>query len=322
MAKNKKKQKSETAFFARWFRQIGYANQNVFGHIVKHFPSYFLTCFVISVTVLLPAVTYVLWKNSAIATKEWQPSPNLTLYLSQSIKTPEKDNLIQELKKNHLIENVIYMSQDEALAEFNKWSGFKHSFDLLDSNPLPALIILEPNKAQYDKDALLQLSQKLQTNPSIDEIKFDDSWITRLVALTNLIKWLALILAILMVFALFLVIANNIRFSIFIRRQTIKVMQLLGATDNFILRPFLYYGIMIGCLSGVLSLVFTKLIVMQLEKILDNISSAFEMNFTFEGLNLFESGILFFLIVVLSWLSAYITTKRYLNSQNFRRVSI
>lgn len=319
---NQNRNNSEKAFFSRWIRQISYANKNVIEHIKSYFLSYFITCFAISVTIVLPAATYVLWKNSYVATKEWQPSPNLTIYLSQSTKDVEKDNLLKELKKNESIQDATYMSKDETLSEFTKWSGFKHSFELLDSNPLPAVIILEPNKSQYDKDALLQLSENLRSYSIIDEVKFDDSWVTRLVALSNLIKWLALTLSILMLFALFLVIANNIRFSIFVRHHTIKVMQLLGATDNFILRPFLYYGLMIGALSGLLSILFTQLIVFQFEKIMNNISFVFDMNFSLEGLSFFESAILFLAITILSWFSAYFTTKRYLNTENFRSIGV
>lgn len=322
MVKNKKRGESESAFFARWRRQIFYASKNVFLHIRQYFISYFLTCFVISMTVVLPAVTYVIWKNSNIATQEWQPSPNLTLYLSQLITESERKLLTSKLEKNPLIKQVTYMTKEQALAEFSEWSGVQHSLELLESNPLPAVMIVEPDSATYDKTALFELSQTLQENPIIDDIKFDDSWVTRIVMLSHLIKWLVITLSFLMLFALVLVIANNIRFSIFVRRQTIQVMQLLGATDSFILRSFLYYGVMIGALSGLMSLIFTDLIVFQIQKIIFNVSSAFEMNFTLEGLTLFEASSLFIWITFLSAFSAYFTTKRYLNAKSFRQVGI
>lgn len=310
--KNKKRNNSEDAFFASWFRQMGYAIKNLLSHIKQNLLSYFLTCFVIAITISLPATSYVLWKNSDIAAKEWQPSPNLTIYLTPATTKAQAETLMAQIQQQAGIWKVIYMSKEEALTEFSEWSGFGASFDLLESNPLPNLIIIEP-ESQYDQAQIEALRQMLQNDPAIDEVKFDDSWITRLIALSDLIKWLALSLSVLMICALLLVIGNTVRLSIFARKQSIKVMQRLGATSAFIFRPFLYYGLVIGGFSGLLGILLTQLITYQIRQVILKTASIFDLPLNLEGLNGFDALMLFYLCVFLGWISAYFTTRHYLN---------
>ncbi len=94
----------------------------------------------------------------------------------------------------------------------------------------------------------------------IDEVRMDDSWFARLAALTGLVGRVSAMIGVLMVAAVFLVIGNSVRLSIFARRDSINVQKLIGATDGFILRPFLYGGALLGFSGALLSLILSEIL--------------------------------------------------------------
>ncbi|XKM13487.1 permease-like cell division protein FtsX [Orbaceae bacterium ac157xtp] len=310
--KNKNHQTGDNAFFPRWKRQIQYAWRNVFNDLRQHIIASFLTIFVIAISIALPTIGYLIWKNANEAAQKWYPTPNLTAYLEKSATKTQTEQLIAQLKQHPKVANVTYLSKDETLEEFKLWSGFSDALTLLDENPLPAVIIIIP-KDEAKKSAILHSMQmELIKLDGIDDIRLDDSWFTRLTALTNMVKTIVWIISLFMLIAVFLVIGNNIRLSIFARRQTLIVMQLIGATDGFILRPFLYSGIFNGFISALLALILSQIFIIQIDAIILNVSSVFGTIFTLQGLNWDEALFILLISSMVGWLSALIATKKYL----------
>src|SRR5699024_8294510 len=114
------------------------------------------------------------------------------------------------------------------------------------------------------------LKQQIQTLSGVDEVKMDDSWFTRLTTLTKMVGKISFTIAIMTILAIFLIIGNSIRLNIFARYDTIKVMQLIGATNGFILRPFLYNGIFIGVMGAIFSLIITHIFIWQISSVISN----------------------------------------------------
>lgn len=313
---NVKQTKSKTingnSFLGRWKRQIGYAWYNVFNNFSQHILASLLTIFVIAISITLPTIGYLLWKNANQATQQWDPTPNLTVYINKTL-TPEQTNeLINKFKTYSEIDRVDYLSRDETKEEFKSWSGFGSALDLLEENPLPAVAIIIPKENAKRTDILHGLQTKLTKIDGVDDVHLDDSWFTRLTALTDMVKSIVWVISIFMIIAVSLVIGNSIRLNIFARRQTIVVMQLIGATEGFILRPFLYNGIFIGFVSAILALVLSEVFILQIDSIILNVSAIFGTMFTLKGLLWDESILIVLLSMIIGWLSALVATKKYL----------
>ncbi|MRE51994.1 cell division protein FtsX, partial [Escherichia coli] len=138
------------------------------------------------------------------------------------------------------------------------------ALDMLEENPLPAVAVVIPKLDFQGTDSLNTLRDRITRINGIDEVRMDDSWFARLAALTGLVGRVSAMIGVLMVAAVFLVIGNSVRLSIFARRDTINVQKLIGATDGFILRPFLYGGALLGFSGAFLSLILSEILVMRL----------------------------------------------------------
>ncbi|MEX9250846.1 FtsX-like permease family protein, partial [Salmonella enterica] len=148
--------------------------------------------------------------------------------------------------------------REDALGEFRNWSGFGGALDMLEENPLPAVAVVIPKLDFQSTASLNTLRDRISQINGIDEVRMDDSWFARLAALTGLVGRVSAMIGVLMVAAVFLVIGNSVRLSIFARRDTINVQKLIGATDGFILRPFLYGGALLGFSGAFLSLILSE----------------------------------------------------------------
>jgi cell division transport system permease protein len=310
--KSTKSKETKNSFLSRWKRQISYAWRNAFNDFTQHLFASLLTIFVIAISITLPTISYLLWKNANQAAHQWYPTPNLTVYINKELTSEQTTELLAKLKSYSEVDSVDYLSRDETKEEFKTWSGFSSALDLLDENPLPAVAIVTPKEEAKKTVVLHRLQVELLNIGGIDDIKLDDSWFTRLTALTNMVRSVFWIISIFMIIAVSLVIGNSIRLNIFARKQTIIVMQLIGATEGFILRPFLYSGIFIGFVSSVVSLVLSEIFIFQIESIILNVSDAFGTIIHIEGLLWDESLLIIFITIIIGWLSSLVATKKYL----------
>lgn len=307
------KQKKNNSFLGRWKRQIGYAWHNVFNYFYQNIFASLLTIFVIAISITLPTIGYLLLKNANQAAEQWYPTPNVTVYINKTLTPEQTNNLIDQFKTIPEVQNVTYLSRDETRDEFKTWSGFDDALDLLADNPLPAVAIIFPVEEAKQTNKLHDLQAQLRKIDGVDDAQLDDSWFTRLTALTNMVKSIVWTISIFMIIAVSLVIGNSIRLNIFARRQTIMVMQLIGATEGFILRPFLYNGIFTGLISAILALVLSKVFILQIDSTMLHVSDVFGTIVNINGLSWDESLLIILFSMIIGWFSAFIATKKYLN---------
>ena len=140
-----------------------------------------------------------------------------------------------------------FISRDQSLQEFRRDSGFGKSIDTLSSNPLPHTIVVEP--AEVDTFTVRNLLNRLQAMPEVEIAKLDTEWLERLYTIIEIAKRSVAIITMLFACAVLLIIGNTIRLDIQNRYQEIIVTKLIGATDAFIRRPFLYGGVWYGLLG-------------------------------------------------------------------------
>jgi len=310
-ARQKQPSKSK-ALKGGWQEQWRYALRGTLSDMWRQPLATLLTVMVIAISLTLPSVCYMVWKNVNQAAEQWYPAPQLTVYLSKTLDDDAAENVVAQLKKEKGVDKVNYLSREEAMGEFRNWSGFGGAMDMLEQNPLPAVAIITPKLTFQNSDTMNNLSARVAKVQGVDEVKMDDSWFARLAALTGLVGQVAAMIGVLMIVAVFLVIGNSVRLSIFARRDTINVQKLIGATDGFILRPFLYGGALLGFAGALLSLILSEVLVFRLETVVTQVAAVFGTTFNLTGLAWDESLLLLLISAMIGWIAAWLATVQHL----------
>lgn len=319
MAKNARRAKPERTMQSKskalkggWREQWRYSWLNALADMLRQPLATFLTIMVIAISLTLPSLCYVVWKNVSQAAAQWYPTPQLTVYLDKSLDEQGGQNVVTQLQALEGVDHVNYLSRDQAMSEFRSWSGFSTALDMLEENPLPAVAIITPKIDFEGSDVLTTLRGRVGQVDGIEEVRMDDSWFARLASLTGLVGKIASVIGILMIVSLFLVIGNSVRLNIFARRDTINVMKLIGATDGFIMRPFLNGGIVLGGVGAIISLAMTFLLVWQLGSGVAQVANVFGTQFHIEGLLWEESLLILLLSAMVGWIAAWLATLQHL----------
>lgn len=212
-----------------------------------------MTAAVIGIAVALPAGLYILIKNVETLSGAWNASANISLYLQTDADDAAAERLAERLRGDPNIEKLKLVTRAEALEEFRALSGFGEALDLLDKNPLPTVILVQPTDSHSTPEQAQALADRLSASAEVELAQLDVQWIRRLHAFTETMERAVLVLAGLLAAAVLLVVGNTIRLEVQHRQAEIEITQLAGATNAFIRRPFLYTGLWYGLLGGLIA---------------------------------------------------------------------
>lgn len=294
--------------------QTRFILRSVWQDLLKRKFGTFLTVLVITVSLTIPTVSYLLWKNTSHAATEFYPEPELTVYLHKNLAEHDINAVVERIRQfdTDKVDSLNYISRQQSLDEFRSWSGFGEALDILDDNPLPAVVLLKPKKTFTSPENMLKLRNGLQNIKGVQEVRLDNGWLEKLTAITQLIARVAVTCTLLMLIAVFLVISNSIRSDVSNSKASIDVMQLLGATDHFISRPFLYIGMIYGLLGSLLAMLFSLMTISYFTGVVRYVSDMFTVKFELHGFDVSEAIFIMALSIFLGWLSAKIATNRYI----------
>lgn len=298
--------------------QTHYIFRSIWQDFTKRKFATVLTILVIAVSLTIPTVGYLLWKNTRLAVSQFYPDPELTLYLHKNLSEHDINGVVENLRRFEAdkIERFHYISRQQSMDEFRSWSStLSNALDILDDNPLPAVVVLKPKKAFSSAEQMMAFRESLQQIKGVQDVRLDNDWIAKLSAINQLIAKIALTATFLMLFSVFLVIGNSVRSDVASHKATIEVMQLLGATDYFISRPFLYTAMLYGLFGGGLAILFSSLTVSYFTDIVRYITDMFTVQFELNGFDVSEITLIIVIAVFLGWLSALLATNR--NIQKF-----
>jgi cell division transport system permease protein len=216
---------------------------------------------VLAIAIALASSFYLLLANVEQLTGNLAASTQISLFLKDSVSDARAQKLAEEIKQNPAVGTVTVISKNEALAEFKAYSGFGADINVLISNPLPVVLQVMP-KADMEQVNLEQLLATLQQNDSVDLAQMDMQWLNRLHSIMDLAERLAILLNGLLGFAVLFIAGNTIRLELHKRQEEVVIARLVGATDAFIERPFLYSGFWLGLLSGIGAVVIDGVLLM------------------------------------------------------------
>lgn len=212
-----------------------------------------MTLSVIGITLSLPAGMYVLLENAQTIAAGWEGRPVITLYLTKSTTPEEASRLVETFHSLPEVLEVTYISPEQGLKDFQGLSGFSEALNILDENPLPAVIKVRPGPEAESPEKLSALQEQLKSTNGVELAQLDLAWVKRLHTLLQLGKRGAWILSGLLSVAILLIIGNTIRLAIINRKDEIEIIKLIGGSDAFIRRPFLYTGFLQGLLGGLIA---------------------------------------------------------------------
>lgn len=212
-----------------------------------------LTIAVIGIALALPAGLNVLVRNGELLAGGWDSVRDFTVYLQPGAALADAEALGKEISGQAGIDTVSVISAEQALAEFRATPGVADMVGALDRNPLPHSIIVRP-AADTPADSMATLAAELATRKNVDQVRLDTEWVARLNAIIDVVRRMVWIAGALLIGAVVVIIGNTIRLDIQNQRAEIEVAKLLGATDGFVRRPFLYSGFWYGLAGGLLAL--------------------------------------------------------------------
>ncbi|ABI70140.1 permease-like cell division protein FtsX [Shewanella frigidimarina] len=297
-------------FFIRHVQQ----GMSSMGELWRSPVSSIMTMAVLGVSLSLPAALQVLVKNAENITQSWNSAAEISLFINKGRSEQSIQSLLSRIKAFREVESVTYISRDQALEEFQRLSGFGEALSYLDENPLPAVVTVTPSLKYSSPTGARELLVKLERESEVNFGRLDIEWLERLQALLKLLEKTVLAIAALLVLAVVLVIGNTIRLAIMNRRTEIEVMKLVGATEAFIQRPFLYTGIWYGVIGGILAWLIINVLVWYLDGALAELLGLYGSELTIQSLSFSELIKLVLLASFLGWLGSYLSVRQHLRS--------
>ncbi|ACE85861.1 permease-like cell division protein FtsX [Cellvibrio japonicus] len=270
-----------------------------------------MTWLVLAIALALPAALFVVFSNLQNIGYAWEDSSQISVYLKPGVDDPQAQALRLRWSQRIEVADVTYINPGQALEEFKAGSGLGSLLDQLKENPLPGVLLVKP-KPDQDPTQLESLQQALAAEPMVTEVQLDLLWLKRLHQFIGIAERFVVALAILLALGVLLVIGNTIRMAIEARRDEILVMKLIGATDAYVRRPFLYTGLWYGVGGGIIASIILAIGFGWLAAPVAQLADLYQSQFRLQGLDLFESLQLVLIAGLTGLLGAWIAVARHL----------
>ncbi|MBC7453721.1 MAG: ABC transporter permease [Massilia sp.] len=241
-----------------WFRQHRYAVRAALGHMLKSPGSFLFNVFVVAIALTLPFAGLTVLENVRPMSQQLAVDPEMSLFVTPATTREDAKALepaIQAILKDHKA-RLTFLPREAALATLKDKSGLADVIDTLGDNPLPDgyVMKLDNYASAADAGAVDAIAAQLRALPGVDSVQVDSAWVKRLAALLGVLRLVLLLLAATLGMVVIAVVFNTIRLQVLTQRDEIAVSKLIGATDNFIHRPFYYTGVMLGLCAGGMAL--------------------------------------------------------------------
>jgi len=272
-----------------------------------------MTIIVIGIALALPAGLYVLLDNIEDVSDQWDDATQISLFLQQDVFPDQAIELNKQLKKWPQISDTHYQSSSQSLEEFRQLSGLGTLLDSLPTNPIPAVIIIQPDESDLRPDSIGSLLARLEALPEVEQAQLDMEWLQRLRSLNKTAQRGISILGLLLSLSVLLIIGNTIRLAILSRQSEIRVIKLVGGTNAFIRRPFLYTGFWYGLLGGIIGWLTLTFSLSLINGPINELAKLYSSQFTLHWLSALLLVILPMTGLILGVLGAWISVGRHLS---------
>jgi len=271
-----------------------------------------MTCMVIGIALALPMGLHTLLNNAQQLSGGWESTAQISVFLKKKITASQAQKIQSDIQRWPDVISVHYISRERALKEFQALSGFGDALKALNTNPLPSVLIVKPKLSQTNEQATQKLLSKLRNLRQTDKAQLDMQWVRRLYAIMNIVERGVLILGFLLALAVLLVVGNTIRLAIQNRRKEIVVMKLIGGTDAFIRRPFLYTGFWYGLFGGIIAWMLVSFTMLSISAPIEKLTTLYQNQFELTGMSFLTTMSLLGISIILGLIGSWFAVGRHL----------
>ena len=284
------------------------------GRLARSPLSTLLTLLVIALALALPTTLRLFVTNAQLATGNFANAVDLSVYLKADVPLAKAQQLAQAAGQRADVAAVTVIAADKGLEDFRTYSGFGEALQALKDNPLPHVLHVRPKAEDSSAAALESLRRYFGAWPEVDLVQVDSEWVMRFNAILEVLRRLLLIAAALLGLGVLAVIGNTIRLEIQGRRAEIEVTKLVGGSNSFVRRPFLYTGVLYGLGGALLAWGIVAIAVAVLGDSVATLARLYGSRYVLRGPSRDDIGILLGAGAALGWLGAWISAARHLRS--------
>jgi cell division transport system permease protein len=296
------------AYFARHAQTL----VGSLGRIVGHPFATLMTMGVVAIALALPLLLNVFLSNGRAVIGSWNDAFDLSVYMDKKADGAHTATLAKQLRQRNDVAAVRVIAADQALAQFRDDSGFGKALDALSDNPLPDTLVVTPTLVASTPQGTEALKAAIAAMTDVHAVQLDTEWVKRLHAMLDILRRVVLLTACLLGAGVVLIVGNTIRLDILNRRAEIEVMKLVGASDRFARRPFLYSGIWYGLGGGIMALTLVAVAVAVLARPVDELAKLYGSPFHLQGLSVATAGSALGLAIGLSWFGSWLAATRHI----------
>ena len=269
-----------------------------------------LTILVVAIALALPASFNALIQNARQPIEALESTSQISLFLKPELSNEAGRKLALKLNKHPALASATLITKEDGLKELAAYSGFGDALAALNSNPLPAVIIVHP--VETDADAVTRLLAELKTLPEADRVQFDSEWLEKLRALLAIAGRCAAAFSVLLGFGVLFIVGNTIRLELQNRREEIAVAKMLGATHRFIRRPFVHAGLWYALLGAILAWLLANLLILGVRSPANQLAELYGSPFRLSYLGLADTAMLLASAVLLGIIGGWIVVAHFL----------
>ena len=284
------------------------------GRVVQQPFASLMTMGVIAVALALPLFLSLLLQNARNATGSWNQAYDLSVYMGKGAAAARVQSVVKQIKARGDVAAVRLITADEALAEFRNDSGFGKALDVLRENPLPDTLVVTPTLTASTPQGTETLKAAIAAMSDVQTVQIDTEWVKRLHTMLELLRRVVLLTRGLLGVGIVLIVGNTIRLDILNRRAEIEVMKLVGASDGFARRPFLYSGIWYGLGGGLLALLLVGVATAVLARPIAQLAFLYGSAFQLQGLKLVTAAGVLITAAALSWVGSWLAATRHIRA--------
>lgn len=297
-----------------WIARHAQTFMGSLGRVVRQPGAALLTMAVIGVALALPLLLYVLLQNSRTATANWNQVFDISVYLDKKPGGARAQALAKQLRSRADVAAVRIITADEALGQFRTSSGFGTALDALRDNPLPDTLVVTPSLSASNPGGTENLKNAIAGMPDVQTVQVDSEWVERLTAMLAILRRIIWLVGALLGVGVVLVVGNTIRLDILNRRAEIEVMKLVGATDAFARRPFLYSGFWYGLGGGFLAILLVTVAVAALAGPVERLAGLYASPLKLSGLGFRWDMAVLGASVGLGWFGSWLAATRHIRA--------
>ncbi|HTO42830.1 MAG TPA: permease-like cell division protein FtsX [Burkholderiales bacterium] len=269
-----------------------------------------LSVLVIAVALSLPVGLYVGLSYLQSFSRQLSSDPQISIFLALDASSRDAAGVEERLRSDPDVNEYRFIGREQALSELKRGAGMSDVLDNLKQNPLPDAFVATVRANR--PEALERLRDEASGWPKVAHVQLDSEWARKLDAALRFGRTAVAVLGALLAAALVAVTFNTIRLQILTRREEIEVSKLIGATNPFVRRPFLWFGTLQGLAGGLAAWGVVALALRLLNRDLARLAALYSASFHLPGLSLPDVAVLLGVAALLGWLGAWLSVARHL----------